>query len=87
MKLELNDKEVALLMGIINSTTGDAFQPMFAEMLDYAEKNNPDIIKVAMLMSDKFRKQMKYHPNEDDIYEEAIMDWNKGEGLMPSENK
>ena len=83
MKLELNDKEVALLMGIINSTTGDAFQPMFAEMLDYAEKNNPDIIKVAILMSDKFRKQMVYHPNEDDIYEEAIRDWNKEEGLTP----
>ena len=81
MKLELTDKEVALLMGLIDTTTGDAFQPLFTKLVDYATKNNKDIIEIAKLMSPKF-KSAEYFINEDDIYDEAIMDWNIKEGII-----
>lgn len=81
MKLELNDKEIALLIGLLDTTTGDAFQPMFSKLVEYAQENNPDIIEIAKLATPKF-KNAEYFINEDDIYDEAVMDWNIKEGII-----
>lgn len=81
MNVKLNDKEVALLIGLLDTTTGDAFQPLFSALVEYAKEANPDIIEIAKLTTPKF-KSAEYFINEDDIYDEAVMDWNIKEGII-----
>ena len=83
MKLELNDKEVALLIGFINVTKGESLQGVFDELVGYAVKNNADILPIATIIAELLNKKMKFNPDEDDIYDEAILAWNKEEGLIP----
>lgn len=82
MKLELNDKDVAMLMGILSKTNGNGFIDIFNELFTYAEKNNPDIIEVAKLISTEYSKYIKFNIDEDEIYDDAIIEWNFG-GKLP----
>lgn len=83
MKLELNDKEVAMLLGILGNTSGQGLIHVYSQLMIYATANNPDAKEIGDMMTKELHDLMRENNIDEDIlYWHAIRQWNEKEGLI-----
>lgn len=83
MRIELNDKEVAMLIGLLGITSGNGLADVYSKLMMHASIENPDIKDIAALITEELFEMLRYsNINEDIVYKDAIRQWNEQEGLI-----